>query len=335
MGTLSYQTEMKKILICGATGFIGRNLVNYFSRNKNYQIYAISHDKEAYDVPEAKNKVIWQNADLLDYKSVSKLLKNKEIVIQAAATTSGSKDIVNRPYIHVTDNAIMNSLLLREAMESKVEHFIFFSCTVMYKNSPFPQKEKDWNPNQEINPKYFGVGNTKLYIEKMLEFYSNISQMKTTAIRHSNIYGPFDKFDLEKSHVCGASITKVLLAKNDLSIWGSGEEERDLLYIDDLIDFVEKVIKNQRNKFRIYNVGSGEKTSINQLVKRILNISKRVLNVSHDISKPTIKTSLVLDCSLAKEEIGWEPHTTLEIGLKKTIAWWKANIDPNTLKIKK
>ena len=72
--------------------------------------------------------------------------------------------------------------------------------------------------------------------------------MKTTAIRHSNIYGPYDKYDFERSHVCGATISKVLTSKNDVIVWGTGEEERDLLYIDDLVEFVESAILNQREK---------------------------------------------------------------------------------------
>ena len=71
------------------------------------------------------------------------------------ATTSGSADIVNRPYIHVTDNAVMNSLLLRECMNKNVKHFIFFSCTVMYPSSEKAQKEEDWKEDGEINKKYF------------------------------------------------------------------------------------------------------------------------------------------------------------------------------------
>tara|TARA_Y100000991_G_scaffold65664_1_gene49111 strand:- start:4146 stop:5132 length:987 start_codon:yes stop_codon:yes gene_type:complete len=326
---------MINILVCGATGFIGRNLVNILALNKNYQIHAVSHINPCFDVPDAFNKVIWHNSDLLNSGSVAKLLVNKDIIIQAAATTSGSKDIVNTPYLHVTDNAIMNSLLLRQAMESKVSHFIFFSCTVMYQSSSIPLKEKDWDPSDEIYHKYFGVANTKIYIEQMLDFYSRISPMKTTAIRHSNIYGPHDKFDFERSHVCGATISKALTAQKDMVVWGSGEEERDLLYVDDLVDFVEKVILNQSKKFQIYNCGSGDKISINELVRKIIKTSKKNLNIKHDLSKPTIKTNLQLDCGLAELELGWKVKTSLEEGINKTISWWEDNIDPSTLKVKK
>ena len=132
-----------KILICGATGFIGRNLVISLSKNKNIKIHAVSHEEPSFEVKNFSNRIKWHNADLRDSKAVSSILDGIDIVIQAAATTSGAKDIVNKdPYLHVTDNAIMNSLLLRQSMESKVKHFIFFSCTVMYKNSSKPLRNR-------------------------------------------------------------------------------------------------------------------------------------------------------------------------------------------------
>ena len=196
----------------------------------------------------------------------------------------------------------------------------------MYCSSENPQREDDWDPSVKINEKYFGVGNTKVYIEKMLEFYSNISDMKTTAIRHSNIYGPGDKFDLVKSHVCGATITKVMTAVDEVTVWGNGEEKRDLLYVDDLVDFVDSVIKNQKAKYQLYNCGYGQAVSIASLVDKIIRISGRKLQVKYDIDKPTIKTSLCLDCSKAFRDLNWKPATDLDEGIRLTIDWWRSNI---------
>jgi nucleoside-diphosphate-sugar epimerase len=232
----------------------------------------------------------------------------------------------------VTDNAVMNSYLLREAFERKVRHFIFFSCTVMYPSSDTKLKESDWNGAMEIHPRYFGVANTKVYVEKMLEFYSRISEMKTTAIRHSNIYGPHDKFDLERSHVFGATVTKTLTATDRVVVWGTGEEERDLLHVDDLVDFVAAAIDRQVDKHRLYNCGLGMKITIRDLVKKIVAASGRKLDIEHDTSQPSIKTSLFLDTSLATHELGWEPKVSLDDGIARTIAWWVANVRP-TLKL--
>ena len=132
----------------------------------------------------------------------------------------------------------------------------------MYKSSLKPIKENDFNPLKDIEPKYFGVATTKVYNENMCDFFSRLGKTKYTAIRHSNIYGPYDKFDLERSHVFGATVTKVMRAKNEITIWGKGKEKRDLLYIDDLVKFVELVIKKQKNNFELLNCGIGKAISI-------------------------------------------------------------------------
>jgi len=258
----------KKLLICGATGFIGRNLVEKFL-NKEYQIYAIYNKSKPFYYPKIK----WIKSDLTKKKNVENITKGMDVVIQAAATTTGSKDVINQPYIHVTDNVIMNAFLFRSCFENKVKHLIFLSCTTMYKSSKKPLAENDFDPRKDVNDKYLGAANTKLYNEKMCEFYSSLGSTKFTAIRHSNIYGPYDKFDLERSHVFGATITKVMNAKKSITVWGAGKEKRDLLYIDDLVEFIYLVIKKQKRKFEIFNCGYGSYISINSLVKKIINHS--------------------------------------------------------------
>lgn len=322
------------LLICGATGFIGRNLLVYFGSITGKKIRATYNLRPPFDVSHLPAEIEWVKADLRSQADVSDVMAGVSIVIQAAATTSGAKDIVSKPYIHVTDNAVMNSLLLRSAYDHDVEHFIFFSCTVMYQSSENALVEEDFDPTQPLHPRYFGVGNTKIYIEQMLEFFSSISKMKTTAIRHSNIYGPHDKFDFERSHVFGATISKVMLADSEVSVWGTGEEERDLLHVDDLCRFVEKAILNQKEKHRLYNCGLGNKISIRELVDLIIQKSGKKITITHDTNQPTIKTSLYLDCDLAHKELDWTPNVKIEDGVSQTIEWWKTNIDSRTLKLK-
>lgn len=319
----------KKVLICGATGFIGRNLTEQLSKRPDLEIHAVRFQRPEYHCPN----VIWHHADLRKPEDIERVIKNVDVIIQAAATTSGSKDIVTRPFIHVTDNAVMNSYLFRSAFEHKVKHVIFFSCTVMYQSSDKALKESDFDANQSLHPRYFGVGNTKLYIEKMCEFYAGISDTKFTAIRHSNIYGQHDKFDLERSHVFGATITKVMTAKDKIVVWGTGEEERDLLYADDLVQFVELAIEKQPEKYRLYNCGYGKAITIKELVNKIVAHSGKKLTIEHDLSQPTIKTSLYLDCSFAKQELGWCAQTDLDMGIKKTIEWWRENPGKQLLEV--
>ena len=159
----------------------------------------------------------------------------------------------------------------------------------------------------------------------MCEFYSSLGNTKYTAIRHSNIYGPYDKFDLERSHVFGATITKVMTASKKITVWGKGKEKRDLLYIDDLISFVMLVIKKQKNNFELLNCGLGKDISINELVKKIIFLSKKKLDINYDLSKPNIPTYLTVNCDKAKKLLGWKPKTSLDNGIKKTLKWWTKN----------
>jgi nucleoside-diphosphate-sugar epimerase len=315
---------MKRVLICGATGFIGRNLVDYYHQKGEYKIRATHFKREA---PQGYPGVEWVNCDLRNVEHVRRALEGVEIVLQFAATTTGAKDILSKPYIHVTDNVVMNSLLLREAFEHHVERFIFPSCTIMYQKSETALRETDFDPADELLPFYFGAGHTKVYLENMCKFYAGFGRTKHTVIRHSNMYGPHDKYDLEKSHVTGASITKVMTSQDgSVRVWGTGEEARDLLYVEDLIDFIDAALDKQKKNYELFNVGLGTGIKIKDLVSKIINCSGRSLNIKHDLTKPTIPTSLFLDCSYAKEKLDWEPAHSLEEGLTKTLQWYRENI---------
>ncbi|MBI5145309.1 MAG: NAD-dependent epimerase/dehydratase family protein [Candidatus Omnitrophica bacterium] len=314
----------RKLLICGATGFIGRNMAEYFADRDDFDVYGTHLESPPLEHPKIK----MLKTDLTDKEDVARAVKGMDIVIQAAATTSGAKDIINKPYYHVTDNSVMNSLIFRAAHEYQVSQVIFFSCTVMYQSSDTPIKETDFDANQEIFPSYFGVGWTKVYIEKMCEFYSRIGNTKYTVIRHSNIYGPYDKFELEKSHVFAATLTKVMTAKNGdkIIVWGAGEEARDLLYIDDLVNFVEMAIDKQKKQFGLYNIGYGSPISIKELVQKIIDHSGKAIRIEYDLSKPNIPTKVCLDTGRANMDFGWAPKVSLDDGIRKTMQWYIDNI---------
>lgn len=312
----------KELLILGATGFIGRNLLEYYYKQDKYNITVTWHSKFPMWIAEYPNVKLVE-ANLLNQNDVNDVVEGKNIVLQFAATTSGAKDIVNKPYIHVTDNAVMNSLLLRACYEFDVEHFVFPSCTVMYQPSDKALKERDWNGGDEIFPTYFGVGNTKVYIEKMCEFYSRLGKTKHTVIRHSNIYGPYDKYDYEHSHMFGANLRKVMDEEKEITIWGTGEESRDLLYVEDLVEFVDNAIEIQEEPYELFNVGLGKATKVINVVKELIKQSGKDLKIVHDLSQPTIPTSLFLDCWYALFVLGWKPKTSLEEGIAKTMEWYK------------
>jgi nucleoside-diphosphate-sugar epimerase len=311
-------THRQRVLVCGATGFIGRNTVEHLSRRTDIDLVAVEHEKPRFDCPNVE----WVIADLTRQEDVARALHNIDIVIQAAATTSGAGDIVNRPYIHTTDNAVMNSHIFRAAYDQNVSQVVFFSCTVMYPSSETALREEDFTG--EIAPHYFGIGWTKVYLEKMAEFYAGLGRTKYTVLRHSNIYGPHDKYDLERSHMFGATVTKVMTAQGgSIIVWGEGEEARDLLYVDDLVDCVERVMERQDQSFDLYNIGYSEAFPVKEVVRRIITASGKELKMVFDRSKPSLKTSLFLNCSRARAGLKWQPTTDFNKGIKKTLEWYR------------
>jgi len=323
---------MTKILVCGSTGFMGRNIMEFFLKDSEYkdsecEVIGTSFTSSLSSSSFPKDVKIYP-VDLTYPDQVQALFKTikPDIVIQAAAVTSGSKDIVERPYIHTTDNAVMNSLILRACYDFDVKHFVFLSCGVMYQPGEESRSEEDFNESDVIHPNYFGVGWTKVYIEKMCEFYSRLGKTKHTVIRHSNTYGPYDKYDLEHSHMFGATVRKVMEAKDGdtITVWGNGEEtKRDLLYVDDVVRCIDIVLKEQEETFELINVGYGYAYSVKEVVEAIVEVSGKKIDIVYDSSKPVIPTSLALDSSKAKKKYGWFPQIHLQEGIKKTIDWYK------------
>jgi GDP-L-fucose synthase len=314
-------TGRRRVVVCGATGFIGRNVAESLAAEPGrFEVVGIYHARS----PFQHRGITWRQADLRDPAQVQQILDEDDIVIQAAAVTSGAGDIVQRPQIHICDNAVMNSHLLRAAFERKAAHFVFFSCSIMYRSSEQPQRETDVD-GESIAPHYFGAAWTKLYIERMCEFYARQGGTRFTVIRHSNVYGPHDKFDLGRSHVFGATVTKAMTtADGRLVVWGAGEERRDLLYVSDLVEFVRLAIERQSEPFGLYNVGCGRAISVRNLVEAIVNASGRELRIEHDLARPSIPTSISLDCTRAREELGWEPRVALPDGIGRTLDWYRA-----------
>ncbi len=317
------QGKRLRVLVCGATGFIGRNLVQTLSRQPDLDVHALRFSRPPYEAAG----VTWLQADLRDASAVNAIVRGMDVVIQAAATTSGARDIVATPYIHVTDNAVMNSLLLRACHDHKVGHFVFFSCSVMYQPRVSPWREEEWDASQEMHLNYFGAGWTKVYIEKMCEFFSRLGVTRHTVIRHTNVFGPFDKFDLERSHVLGATVAKVMTSRDGkVSVWGTGDEARDLIYVDDLVRFVELALRRQVTPYEMVHVSAGRAISVRDLVRSVVVASGLDLRTEYDPSRPTIKTSFALDNRRARELFGWEPEVSFEEGVRRTVQWWKQSL---------
>ena len=311
----------KRVLICGASGFIGRNLFEHFDSN-GYETYGTYLKSR----PQVFNPKIIP-VDLRDKYKALQIMQGMDIVINAAAMTAGigvySEETNAKEFVE-TNNRI-NANLVESAHVNRVGHFVFLSCTIMYPSSIVPLKENESDVDR-VHPKYSVLAEIKILGEEGCQYFAGMGSTKYTTVRHTNVYGPYDKFDLKHGHVLSATIEKVMTSQNnEIIVWGSGQESRDFLYINDLIEFIRRAVNLQANNFEIFNVGSGKTYSINELVGVIISHSGKELKVIHDLTKPSIEPYMNIDAGKAKRLIGWQAKTNLNEGIRKTIEWYKKN----------
>lgn len=315
-----------RVLVCGATGFIGRNLATALCRRADLDVTAVFHRQP----PFVLDHLAWRQGDLRSPSDAARLVDGMDVVIQAAAATSGAGDTVRAPHLHVTDNAVMNSVLLRAVHDAHVGRFLFFSCSIMYSPRAEPVRETDFTPGDALLDPYFGAAWTKVYIEQMCEFYARLGRTRCTIVRHANVYGPYDKFDLQRSHVFGATITKVLEGEGPIVVWGDGSEGRDLIHVDDLARFVEAALDRKGPPCEVFNVGSGTLVSVADLVHRIRRLAQVDRAIEFDRRAPTINVSVCLDSRKAYEALGWRPDVALDDGIVRTLGWRRAQLRTTT-----
>jgi nucleoside-diphosphate-sugar epimerase len=266
----------QKLLICGATGFIGRNLVEWFSRRPEFEVVAVHHRRAPYTWPN----VTWARADLRDAKDVAAILAGVDIVVQAAATTSGSRTSPHAP-ICVTDNAVMNSLLFRAAHDQECG-VVFFSCAVMLPSAKRARRSTDASG---IHPSYSSAGRSST--SKMCG--STRLSVETHGHPPFQRLQPLRQVRPGRSHVFGATIARRYGRDGKIVVWGSGEGARSL-YVDDLMEMVEAAIDRQASPMRCITAGMARRSRA-RLVRRIVTASGRELAIRHDLSSQP-KTSL-------------------------------------------
>ena len=145
----------------------------------------------------------------------------------------------------------------------------------------------------------------------------------------TNLYGYFDNFDLQSSHVLPAMLRKFHEAKinnhSDVTLWGSGTPMREFLFVDDLAEAVVFALENKLPEY-LYNVGSGKDITIKELTDTIQRVTGHQGKILWDVSKPDGTPRKLMDVSKIKE-LGWEYSTELEDGIKKTYQWFLNNIN--------
>ena len=312
---------MKKkinVLVTGASGFIGTNLIKKLIKKK-YKIIATIHKKK----PKISFKdITYKKVDLTNSNDCFKVTKDIDYVIMCAANSSGAKVIAENPLAHFSPNIIMNTNMLEASYKNEVKKFVFISSSTVYPLTNYPVKEKD--AKFKFFEKYHIVGWMKRFSEVMCDIYKDkiTKPMETLIIRPGNLYGVFDKFNREESKVIPALIRRVIEKQNPIEVWGNGKDLKDFLYIDDFIDALIKVSFNNNDTGTV-NIASGKSISIKTILKKILKIEKLKSKVYFDSSKPTLIPRRSINIEKLKKNYAWKQKIDLDKGLTKTIQWYK------------
>ena len=309
----------KKILIFGGSGFVGINLSKYLAK-KNYNVVSTYMSKK----PKSIRKVKFVKFDLMSNTFDIKIFNNVETVFVCSANSSGAKIMTNNPASHFEDNLIMNLNLVKNLEFSSIKKIIFFSSSTVYPDIIKSCDEK--SVNYTFFKKYNFIGNGKLMIEKMYELYASEFKKKIDLliIRTSNIYGPYDKFDKEKSKVIPSIIRKCFESKKNLKVWGDGSDLKDFIYIDDFINLTYKLFKLKK-KFLIVNISSSKPVILRNVIKIIRDISNPSLKIKYTKSKFRMIPVRKVSNSLLKKIIKFKINYSIENGLRRTIEWYKKN----------
>lgn len=310
----------KKVLVAGGAGFVGSNLILKL-QYLDAKVRATTHKKNPQII---NNKISYVKADLTNRSDCNKVVRGVDLVFMCAANTSGAAVIENTPLLHVTPNVIMNTLMMEAAYEARVEKFLYISSNTVYPPFTHAVKENDAWKGQPFE-KYFPVAWMKRFGEILAEIYATKvnKPMNVVVIRPANIYGPYDDFRWETSHVIPALIRKVVERHKPVEVWGDGSEIKDLIYVEDLVEGMLLAMA-KINKFMPINIGTGKGISIRKIVGEIIRIDKyKNAKIKYNKAKPAMIKKRILNVTMAKKVINFRAETKLEEGLAKTINWYR------------
>ncbi len=316
--------KQKNVLVAGGTGFIGINLINrMLSLGAN--VRATIHNKAPVILD---GSIDYVTCDLLSMEDCKNVVAGMDYVFMCAANTSGAAVIAATPLVHVTPNIIMNAQIMEAAYFAKVKKFVFLSSNAAYPPSDDRLVKEDEMFDADPYDIYFGVAWMKRYTEILCRMYSQKlkNPMPSLVVRPSNIYGPYDDFDPATSHVMAATIRKVIERQNPLKVWGTGDDIRDLVYIDDFIDALV-LAAEKIDTYDPLNIGLGKGYSIKQLLEILMEIEEcSDLKIEFDPSKPSMIPIRLIDVSKAEQQLGFRAQTDVREGMIKTIEWYKSNV---------
>lgn len=315
---------MKRILVTGAAGFVGTHFLNRLKNVPDVRVTAVFHARKPMVVGD---NIVYVRADLENFDDCKRVSKDMDYVCSFAGRLSTAAIMAKNPLGPVRENTIIHVQMLEAASEAGVKKYLWLSSTTGYPAMDRSLREDDFFA-ADPPPPYESAGWTSRYIEKLAELYAtkHKNAMTVISLRPTAIFGEQDDFNYETCHALPALVRRMAEGRYPLEIWGTGEDARDWLYVDDLIDACLLALEKIEG-YEVLNIGHGRVYNLNQLADMLFSIeNQKHREIVHRLGKAASPVSIRrIDCSKAESVLGFRAKTPIAQALTNTIRWCKAS----------